>query len=265
MRVLVTGGAQGLGLAIVRTALSHGAEVTVLDADAPSLERLPGPVTSIRADLAVAGDVAAVLRTLGEGSPFDLVVMNAGINETGPFEHLALDRLERVIAVNLTAPMQLTAGLTRTGMLAPSGRLVFVSSLSHFVGYPGASVYAATKDGLVVFARSLQPTLRKTLGVRVQVAAPGPMDTAHAARHAPAAGRAGDRISPDRVADRIWRARRGFMIVPGRRTRIAAALGRLFPGLAGRVMRRMIYDKLAADPSLSGGPRIRIPAVHLDE
>lgn len=254
MRALITGGARGLGLACVNEALSHEAQVIVVDADAAALQALPQRVVRLQADLAERTGIAAAIEALVQEAPFDLVIMNAGINETGHFERLPLERLQRVIAVNLTAQMQLTAALIRDGKLAPSCRLVFVSSLSHYVGYPGASVYAATKDGVVVFARSLRQTLRKSLNVRVQVAAPGPMDTDHAARHSPTADASGARIAPERVATLIWRSRRGFMIVPGPRARFAAILGRLFPGLAGKVMRRIIYDKLGSERPISKEP-----------
>lgn len=251
MRVLITGGAQGLGLACVRKALSQGADVIVLDTDAVGLAKLPAQAMPLRADLADRDDVEVAIGKLSQEKAFDLVIMNAGINETGPFEQLPLDRLQRVVAVNLTASMQLTAGLIAAGKLAPSGRLVFMSSLSHYVGYPGASVYAATKDGITIFAKSLRRTLRKRLGVLVQVVSPGPMDTEHATRHSPTRDTEGARIAPEIVADLIWRSERGFMIVPGRNARIAAILGRLFPGFAGQVMRRLIFEKLAAEPPTS--------------
>jgi NAD(P)-dependent dehydrogenase (short-subunit alcohol dehydrogenase family) len=254
MRALITGGARGLGRACVSEALSRDAHVVVVDADAAALDALPPRVVRLRADLADGNDIAAVIERLAQEPPFDLVIMNAGINETGHFERQPLERLHRVIAVNLTAQMQLTAALIRDGKLAPRARLVFMSSLSHFVGYPGASVYAATKDGVVVFARSLRRTLRKSLNVRVQVAAPGPMDTDHAARHAPAAGKQGARIAPERVAALIWRSRRRFMIVPGLRAQTASVLGRLFPGLAGQTMRRIIYDRLGPEHPISKEP-----------
>lgn len=254
MRVLVTGGAQGLGLACVCKALFHGADVTVLDSDEAGLAALPAQVTRLRADLADGKDIAVAVEVLAQAPAFDLVIMNAGINETGRFERLPLERLQRVIAVNLTAQMQLTASLIRDGKLAPSCRLVFVSSLSHYVGYPGASVYAATKDGVVAFAKSLRRTLRTSLKVRVQVAAPGPMDTDHAARHSPTTDNTDARIAPERVAAMIWHSRRSFMIVPGPRAQTAALLGRLFPGLAGKIMRRIIYDRLSVDTTVSKGP-----------
>lgn len=246
MRVLVTGGAKGLGRACVDVALRHGARVSVLDMDGAALSDLPGHVEAIRVDLADAAEIIAVVEKLEGSGPFDLVVMNAGINETGPFETLCMERQARVVAVNLTAPMVLSMALLKGGGIARGGRLVFVGSLSHFVGYPGASAYAGTKDGLTVFARSLRRPLRRALGVKVQVVAPGPMDTEHARQHSPTPDETRARIAPAIVAAAIWRAKAGFMIVPGAAATGASWFGRLFPGLAGTLMRRAIYDKLKA-------------------
>ncbi|GLQ38789.1 hypothetical protein GCM10007908_24090 [Rhizobium albus] len=248
-RVLITGGAKGLGRACVRTALKNGGHVTVLDADASGLTQLPDGVSAIHADLADAAELRSAINRLSASEPFDIVIMNAGINATGPFETLPVERQAKLIAVNLTAPMALTTALIQADKIARDGRLVFVGSLSHFVSYPGASTYAGTKDGLTVFARSLRRHLRRSLGIRVQVVAPGPMDTDHATEHSPTPDDRGTRMHPSVVADTIWRSWSGFLIVPGMAASGASILGRLLPGMAGRIMRRVIFEKLQARTS----------------
>jgi cyclic-di-GMP-binding biofilm dispersal mediator protein len=243
-RVLITGGAKGLGHACVSTALTDGCHVTVLDADANGLTQLPAGVSAIYADLADAAELRSAINRLSASEPFDIVIMNAGINATGPFETLPVERQAKLIAVNLTAPMALTTALIQADKIARDGRLVFVSSLSHFVSYPGASTYAGTKDGLTIFARSLRRPLRRSLGIRVQVVAPGPMDTDHATEHSPSPDDRRARVAPAFVADAIWRNRSGFLIVPGMAANGVSILGRLLPGVAGRIMRRMIFEKL---------------------
>lgn len=245
-RVFITGGAKGLGHACVRTALKNGCHVTVLDADANGLAQLPAGVEAIHADLSDAADLKTAIDRLSASKPFDIVILNAGINATGAFETLPVERQAKLIAVNLTAPMVLATALIQANTLVRSGRLVFVGSLSHFVSYPGASTYAGTKDGLTVFARSLRRPLRRSLGIRVQVVAPGPMDTDHATEHSPTPDDRGTRMPPSVVADTIWRNRSGFLIVPGMAASGASILGRLLPGVAGRIMRRVIFEKLQA-------------------
>jgi cyclic-di-GMP-binding biofilm dispersal mediator protein len=246
MHVLITGGVKGLGCACLCKALNAGARVTVLDVDASGLAQLPESVAVIRADLSDGADLKEAVDRLKASEPFDIVIMNAGMNTTGAFETLPVERQAKVIAVNLTAPMLLATALIQADKIARGGRLVFVGSLSHFVSYPGASTYAGTKDGLTVFARSLRRPLRRSLGIRVQVIAPGPMDTDHATEHSPAPGSRNSRVSPALVADAIWRSRSRFMIVPGMAAGSASLLGRLLPGTAGNIMRRMIFEKLQA-------------------
>lgn len=134
-RVLITGGAKGLGHACVRTALKDGCHVTVLDADANSLAQLPAGIAAIHADLSDAADLKTTIDRLSASEPFDIVIMNAGINATGSFEALLVERQAKLIAVNLTSPMVLATALIQANKLARSGRLVFVGSLSHFVSY----------------------------------------------------------------------------------------------------------------------------------
>ena len=64
---------------------------------------------------------------------------------------------------------------------AAGGTVIFVSSLSHRTGYPGAASYAASKGAIAVYAGSIRKPFRRALGVHVACAFPGPMKTEHAA------------------------------------------------------------------------------------
>jgi len=237
-RVLISGGASGLGAALVARTLARGDAVTVID-------RAPVPAGNrtqwIEADLGADGFLARVAPELS--GPFDLVVHAAGISATGRFEAIAETDAAAVIAVNLTAPAILTAHLLERDLIAPGGRLVFVGSLSSFTGYPGAAVYAGTKDGLLSLARSLRRPLWRAGRIRVQLVAPGPMDTPHAARHAPPGASGKRRIAPDRVAARVLAGGGGLVVVPGAGARALAGLGRIAPSFATGLMRRAIYAK----------------------
>ena len=87
--------------------------------------------------------------------------------------------MPEILEVNLTAPLALTAGLLKKNLLASAGSLVFVSSLSRFLSYPGAAVYAASKDGIASYARSLAVALVPA-GIHVLTVYPGPTRTAQA-------------------------------------------------------------------------------------
>lgn len=255
-KALVTGAAVGLGLAMTRQLLASGFHVIALDRDGAALERLReqvggrlDPVTADLADLAALDALGADLASRG---PYQRVVMNAGINATGAFETIPFQVQDRLIAVNLTAPMTLTAVLVREGAIVNGGCLVFVSSLSRFVGYPGAATYAATKEGIAVFARSLRKPLARRK-IKVLTVCPGPLDTAHADQHAPEGADASKRMKPDEAARHVLAAANrpalaglflgGGVSVPGIGPKFIALAGRLLPAASTAMMRRIIFEK----------------------
>ncbi|WP_306120846.1 MULTISPECIES: SDR family NAD(P)-dependent oxidoreductase [unclassified Roseitalea] len=242
-RALVTGASAGLGRAIAERLAAEGHDVTGVDRDHPGAE---APFAHIACDLADRDSVDALAARLIEDGPFDQTVLNAGISATGPFEAIPAKAHARVMAVNAEAPMVLCAALARAGALSRGGRVVFVSSLSHFTGYPGAASYAAAKDALAVYARSIRKPFARTLGVTVSAAFPGPLRTDHAARHAPAGADAEKRMAPDVAARLILAeaARGRAVIVPGARARWMALAGRIAPAAVTGAMRRIVYDKL---------------------
>lgn len=244
-RVLITGAGSGLGAALASKCMAGGdADVTALDL-AKGKSGLHWIVHDMGArDPRVWADLAREVKARG---PFDLVILNAGINATGPFEDVALEAHQAVTAVNLHGPIRLTHLLLVEELIAPHARLVFVASLSCFTGYPGAASYAASKDGLASFARALRKPLRKSGNISVQLVCPGPMDTPHAAQHAPKGAKADRRLAPQIVAQKVLTASRSnFLIVPGFGAAVAAALGRLFPQTMTRIMGRVLFQRLKA-------------------
>lgn len=256
-KALVTGAAAGLGLALTRQFLAAGFDVVALDRDAGGLARLReeagGRLTPFTADLSDHAALADMAADLAGQGPFRRVVMNAGINATGSFETIPFQAQEKLIAVNLTAPMVMTAALVREEAMAAGSCLVFVSSLSRYVGYPGAATYSATKEGLAVFARSLRKPLARRK-IKVLTVYPGPLDTAHAQDHSPAGADASKRMNPEQAARQILAAARhpalagllfgGAVLVPGTGPKLIALAGRLLPGPSTAIMRRIIFQKL---------------------
>jgi len=242
---LVTGAADGIGRALAERLLAQGFEVLGVDVDAERAAALPG----VRWQLADLAEPAAFRDLVGRlvlEAPFDVVIHNAGISHVGRFEASDPEAQRRVLAVNLRAPLLLTPALLRAGRLRAGGSLVFVSSLSHQLGYPGAAVYAATKDGLAAYARSARAALRGR-GQHVLAVFPGPVRTAHARRYAPPGADEKKRMAPEVVAEAILGAvaRRRTRLIPGLANKVAAGLlGGWLPGLCDRLMRRMILDRL---------------------
>ncbi|MEN9934164.1 MAG: hypothetical protein RLZZ387_743 [Chloroflexota bacterium] len=259
---VITGGADGIGRAVAERYARAGSDVTIVDRDAErgeqtcaTLRAYGGTATFIAADLADADSLANIVNALQCGAPADVVMHSAGISAVGPFAASDMARQEAVLDVNLRAPLALTAGLLRAGLVAPRGTLVFIASLSVFSSYPGAAVYAASKDGIAAYARSLRVALARR-GINVLTVFPGPTRTAHARRYSPDNRREGRRMPPERLAALIEQAvrRRQAVLVPGAANRLAARAGRVFPALMEAVMRKTILEKLerAAPQAIDG-------------
>jgi short-subunit dehydrogenase len=177
---LVTGGSSGIGAEIAGALSAAGARVVIAGQDKGRLERVAAGTGAavVQADLAApdgpAELAAAARRAAGTG--IDLLVNNAGIGWAGPFDGIPAAEVQRLVAVNLTAAMELT------GLLAPAmadrgrGHIVFVSSIAGATGVRGEAAYSATKAGLRYFAESVRYELAGR-GVGVSVVFPGVIDT----------------------------------------------------------------------------------------
>ncbi|KPB02563.1 SDR family NAD(P)-dependent oxidoreductase [Ahrensia marina] len=202
MRALVTGGSAGLGQALCDALLADGFQVVNLDCDPPKVISEAG---YLYCDLSSREDVDKALDALTAQAGFDLVIFNAGISATGKFEDISTASHARIIAVNAEAPMVLCAALMKFGKINHGGNIGFVSSLSHFTGYPGAASYAASKDALAVYARAVRKTWQRKFNIKVTAIFPGPLKTDHAARHSPEGADAEKRMTPDEAALLILR------------------------------------------------------------
>lgn len=249
---VVTGGADGIGRAVAERFARAGYALTIVDRDGErasglcqAIQAAGGLAEWIQADLAQAAELAGALRLLAGRPPADVFVHSAGISAVGRFGEGELARQHAVLDVNLRAPMQLTAGALRSGLVASGATLVYIASLSVFTSYPGAAVYAASKDGLAAYARSLRAALLGH-GFNVLTVYPGPTRTAHAQRYSPDNRREQRRMPPEQLARLLYAAvaRRDRALIPGPGNQLAAALGRIAPALTEELMRRTILDKL---------------------
>lgn len=245
---VVTGGADGIGRALVTQLARDGYRVLGLDVDtgrALAVRKITG-ATFVMTDLATDPGRGTALTAARVFAPAQLVIHNAGISCVGRFAASDLAQQQAVFDLNLRAPLQMTAVILRDGLLARAGTLVFLSSLSRYTGYPGAAVYAATKDALAAYGRSLRADLGHAANVLTVF--PGPTRTAHARRYSPDNSREARRMPPDTLAKAIAAALahgRGTLI-PGAGNRLFAALGTLAPAVMDVAMRKTILEKLEA-------------------
>jgi 3-oxoacyl-[acyl-carrier protein] reductase len=172
--VLVTGGSRGIGLAAARALAAQGDRVAVTyrASDAPA------GLFAIRCDVTNPDDVEAAFTAVeAEQGPVEVLVANAGITRDTLLLRMTDDDWDAVINTNLTGAYRVARRAARAMLRAHGGRMIFVSSVVGLSGSAGQANYAATKSGLVGFARSIAREFGSR-GTTANVVAPGFVDTA---------------------------------------------------------------------------------------
>ena len=175
-RAVVTGGAGGIGSAICRDLATLGAQVAVCDLNETGAREVAAAIeggTAHRVDLTDPASIDELVPRLGE---VDILVNNAGWDKVQPFVASESDTWDRLIAINLRAPIHLTHALLPGMLERGGGRLVFISSDAARVGSTGEAVYSACKAGLIGFSKTLAREAARTKTTS-NVVCPGPSDT----------------------------------------------------------------------------------------
>lgn len=172
--VLVTGGSRGIGLAIARRLAAAGDNVAVTYNSSPPPDGLKG----VACDVTSSDDVERAFTEVEEyfGGPVEVLISNAGITRDGLLMRMGDDDFGAVIDANLTAAYRVTRRATQKMLRARWGRVILVSSVVGLLGAAGQANYAASKAGLVGFARSVARELGSR-AITVNVVAPGPVAT----------------------------------------------------------------------------------------
>jgi len=246
-RVLVTGGASGLGLAIARRFAAAGARVIVTDIDADALEAAAaglgvdgGRAATCPMDVTDPGSVAAARdRIHREGGPIDVVVNNAGVVFGGRFGDVALERHLDTYRVNLLGAVIVTHAFLPDLVARPEGHLVNMTSASGLIALPYGGTYASSKWGLIGFSDSIRVELALDghRHVGVTTVCPSYVTTGlFAGARPPLTTRA---LDPDAVAALVVRAvrrNRPFVLTPW--------MVKVTPALRG-VLPARVFDGLA--------------------
>jgi len=172
--VLVTGGSRGIGLACARRFERLGDRVAVTYNSSPP----PGGLFGVQCDVTSTDQVDAAFGAVEEhfGGPVEVLVSNAGITRDGLLLRMSEDDFTEVVDANLTAAYRVVKRAARGMLKARTGRIVLVSSVVGLLGSAGQANYAASKAGLVGFARSIARELGSR-AITVNVVAPGPVAT----------------------------------------------------------------------------------------
>jgi len=172
--VLVTGGSRGIGLACARRLSENGDRVAVTYNSSPP----PDGFFGVQCDVTDSDQVDAAFAAVEEhfGGTVQVLVSNAGVTKDGLLLRMSEDDFAAVLDANLTASYRVTKRAAKGMLKARSGRIILMSSVVGMLGQAGQSNYAASKAGLVGFARSLARELGSR-SITVNVVAPGPVAT----------------------------------------------------------------------------------------
>ncbi|WP_248242820.1 beta-ketoacyl-ACP reductase [Microbacterium kunmingense] len=171
--VLVTGGNRGIGRAIAERFVSDGYRVAVT---ARSGEGPDGALT-VRADVTDAASLDAAMTEVEDAlGPVTIVVANAGITRDMLVLRMSEDDFDSVVATNLGGAFRVVKRASKGMIRARFGRIILISSVVGLYGSAGQVNYAASKSGLVGFARSLTRELGGR-GITANVVAPGFIET----------------------------------------------------------------------------------------
>jgi 3-oxoacyl-[acyl-carrier protein] reductase len=174
---LITGGAQGIGLAIARRFATQGARIVIGDLDETKAKEaaasLSADAIGVRCDVASAADVAALLDAATAAfKTVNVMVNNAGITRDATMRKMTEQQFDDVITVHLrgcwNGTRQAAAIMRENG----GGSIINMSSISGKVGFVGQTNYSAAKAGIVGLSKAAAKEVAH-LGVRVNVIQPG--------------------------------------------------------------------------------------------
>jgi 2-keto-3-deoxy-L-fuconate dehydrogenase len=174
LRVLVTGGASGIGHAVAAAALGRGAMVAVLDLD-PS--GAPAGAVALHADVTDDASVAdAVEKAASTMGGIDVLVNNAGIGAQGTIETNSLDEWRHVLDVNVLGIVRVTRAALAHLRHSPDAAVVNMCSIAATAGLPERAVYGASKGAVLSLTMAMAAD-HVAEGIRVNCVNPGTVDT----------------------------------------------------------------------------------------
>ncbi len=178
MNAIITGGAQGLGLAIAQRMAECGARIFILDLQTEKAQQvaatLPGAGhAAFHCDITNDGQRAEAVETIAQiGQHIDVLVNNAGIQYHSPAEDIEKDKWYRLFEVNLHAVLFMSQAVGRLMLRQGKGSIINLGSVASVVGMPHRAPYVTAKTAILGLTRTLAVEWAQR-GVRVNAICPG--------------------------------------------------------------------------------------------
>ena len=182
MRILITGGASGIGLAISERLLQAGHRVLVCyhtsEQSAKQLQEKYSGALLFRADVAKAQDIAALFEFAeAQMGGLDALINNAGVSVVDCFQNVSEEEFDRLMAVNFGAVYKCSARAVKLMLAQHAGNIINISSIWGVHGAATEALYSASKAAVIALTQALAAELGPS-GIRVNCIAPGVIDTA---------------------------------------------------------------------------------------
>jgi len=258
--VVVTGAASGIGLAICRRFAMEGSKIGLLDMDGTAVRACEKAfiekgidAVGLQCDVSSEDDCdSAIKKIIMRYGGIDVLVNNAGITQRGAFIETQASVYRKVMDVNFFGALHCTKA-SMDSLMKRKGLIIIIESIAGVSPLPGRTGYCASKYALHGLFSTLR-TEMKPSGMHVMLVCPGFVRTNLQTRALGTDGRVttrpqsrvGKQISPERVADAVYRAalkRRNIVVLP-----FMAKLGywicRFSPILYERMMARMFQEEL---------------------
>lgn len=175
--ILVTGGLSGIGAAVSDKLAAEGAQVIAADLTASETELTDASIAPLKLDVSDADSVQAAIATIVERhGRLDGLVNSAGIAREQPFLDTPIDAFDKIIAVNLRGSFLIGQAAARAMKDSGGGSIINIASVSGILGNSGRSAYGASKGGVITLSKVMAVDLAQ-FGIRVNVIAPGPVET----------------------------------------------------------------------------------------
>ena len=181
---LVTGGESGIGAAIVERFLAEGAHVVSADisVDAGGISEVSERHFRTHVDVTDENSVKSLFDALGPGvGPVNCLINSAGVGHDVPFLETSTELFDTVQGINLRGPFLTAKAAVPAMLLNGGGTIINIASVSGITANRGRTAYGASKAGVIMMSQVMAVELAQA-GIRVNVIAPGPIETPLVAR-----------------------------------------------------------------------------------